>query len=521
MHAPPPFSSLVEFVEGLARTAPDRAAIRCGDRVWTRGGLVRQSRALAAGWCAAGCEPGAVVGIVGETGPAFVLAFLSAARAGLVPLLLDPRLTTDELAIVLPRARPRALALCGGATLPAAHDLPRLVFDASGCAELGGLANQSALRGGLANQPALRGGLANQSALRTAVMLVTSGTSGAPRVVALSASNLSANITSGAQAHPGSGTPEVFLSLLPLTHAFELTMGVLGPLWCGASVVFPESRNPRQLLKTMISAGVTHLNVVPAVLYMIASEVRESAGLSALRPLFGQLRSIVCGGAPLAPELVSLMTGFGVPLWLGYGLTEASPSVAVGRADSLPPGSTGRALPGVELRVEAETGELLVRGPNVMLGYVGDPDATAETISNGWLRTGDVVRLDADGNVFILGRRRDTIVTGSGLKLLPDDVESAYRSPLFAECCAIGVPDPGGADRPHLVVVGAGSAAPREIEAEFRRLSMTAGTRQAFGLTIWSTPLPRTRTLKVRRALVRQAVVDELSRIQRGARHAS
>jgi long-subunit acyl-CoA synthetase (AMP-forming) len=307
----------------------------------------------------------------------------------------------------------------------------------------------------------------------------------------------------------------VFLSLLPLTHAFELVMGVLGPLWSGASVVFPESRNPHQLLKAMVSARVTHLNVVPAVLHMIASDVRESGGLAALRPLFGQLHAIVCGGAPLSPELVTLLTAFGVPLWLGYGLTEASPSVAVGRADSLPAGSTGRALPGVELRVDAESGELLVRGPNVMLGYVGDPDATSRAIVGGWLRTGDIARLDAAGNLFILGRCRDTIVTGSGLKLLPDDVEAAYRSPLFAECCAIGVPDLGGGERPHLVVVGAGSATPSEIEVEFRRLSEAAGSRQAFGLTVWDAALPRTRTLKVRRAVIRQTVLETLE-----ARHA-
>jgi acyl-CoA synthetase (AMP-forming)/AMP-acid ligase II len=493
----PLFSSLAEFVEGLAAHRPERVAIRFGERAWSRGELVAAARMHAAGWHSAGYAPGDVVGIVGETGPPFVHALFSTARAGLVPLLVDPRLTADELGLVFDRARPRALAFCPDTRLAVRSDLPRFDFD-DGCA---------ALLMRRADPPATP--RAPLSDAGVALMLVTSGTSGGPRVVALSASNLASNIAAAASMRDGARDQEAFLSLLPMTHAFELTLGVMGPLWCGASVVFPESRNPHRLLKIIRAARITHLNVVPAVIQMVAAELRESpSSLLALVPLVGQLRSIACGGAPLSPDLVARLVKCRVPLWVGYGLTEASPSVTAARADSVPPGSVGRALPGVEIRVEGGTGELLVRGRNVMQGYVGDPEATAEAFTDGWLRTGDLARVDEAGNVFILGRRRDTIVTAAGLKLLPEDIEAAYQSPLFAERCAVGLPDEPGGERPHLVVVPSSGANLAELEGEFQRLSFAAGTRQAFGLTVLSSPLPRTRTLKVRRDLVRQAAME-------------
>jgi long-chain acyl-CoA synthetase len=345
-------------------------------------------------------------------------------------------------------------------------------------------------------------------------MLVTSGTSGHPRVVALSAENLSSNIRAGCQAHP-CGPGETFLSVLPSTHAFELTTGLLGPLACGASIVFPGSRNPNRLLDLVVGRGIARVNVVPALLSMMVAEIRDSENspeiLVALRE---RLRSIMCGGAPLAPELAALVVHQGLPLWIGYGLTEASPIVAVGPASELPPGSVGRPLPGVEVRIDEKSGEVLVRGPGVMLGYVRDEAATAATIQDGWLRTGDLGRMDASGCLFIVGRVRDVIVTSAGLKLSPHEIESGYRSRLFAEVCAIGVPDPegGGGEKPHLAIVATpgANADPAKLAEEFRRLSAAAGDRRAFAMTILTSPLPRTRTLKVRRDLVRSLVLGRV-----------
>jgi long-chain acyl-CoA synthetase len=443
---PEPFTSIAELVERLTADHPADPALRSTARSLSRRELADDARTLAVGWLASGLEVGDVVGLTGESGPALALAMLSAARAGLVPLLLDPRLTPEESRVVFDRARPRALAVCDRIPWAGPEALPRFEFDAQGCAPLAAAGREAAGAPPLVSDPHA-----------PAVLLVTSGSSGHPRVVALSAENISSNIRGGCQAH-SCGRGEVFLSLLPMTHAFELTTGFLGPLACVAAVVFPGSRNPNRLLSLVAAEGVTRVNVVPAVLSMMLAELRDAEeGREILAGLRGRLRSIMCGGAPVAPELASRVVRHHLPLWVGYGLTEAAPIVALGSADQLPPGSTGRPIPGVEVRIEEGSGEVLVRGPNVMKGYVGDEQATRAAFQDGWLRTGDIGRLDEEGHLFIMGRRRELIVTSGGLKLLPDEIESAYRSPWFAEVCAIGVPDPagGGGERPHLVVVPA------------------------------------------------------------------
>jgi long-chain acyl-CoA synthetase len=278
-------------------------------------------------------------------------------------------------------------------------------------------------------------------------------------------------------------------------------------------VVYPGSRNPNRLLATARDERVTRVNVVPAVLRMMTAEIREAAdGGSILDELRSRLTSITCGGAAATPALIEAVAAAGLPLWLGYGLTEAAPIVALGRAADLPRGATGRPLSGVEVRTEPpgpEGGEILVRGPNVMLGYLGDPDATGAALRDGWLHTGDLGRLDDGGHLFIVGRRKDIIVTAAGENIAPEEIEACYLSSRFAEVCAVGLPDPrrGGGERPHLAVVPAPGGDDASLRAEFVRLSAVA-SRPAFGMTVFTAPLPRTRNLKIRRDLVRQAVLE-------------
>jgi long-chain acyl-CoA synthetase len=241
---------------------------------------------------------------------------------------------------------------------------------------------------------------------------------------------------------------------------------------------------------------------------MIVEELDGSMlGRAIGRRLCRKLRWIACGGAAPSLQVIDRLVACGAPLWVGYGLTEASPTVTVGRAAKVPPGSCGRALPDVELRLESETGELLVRGPNVMREYFNDPDATFAVFTNGWLRTGDLARIDDEGFVYILGRRRDLIVTGAGLKILPEDVERAYDSPLLLERCAFGAPHHAGGERPWITVIPTDNASDDALEREFQRLSAAAGSRRADRMIVSREALPRTRTLKVRRDLVRAAAL--------------
>jgi long-subunit acyl-CoA synthetase (AMP-forming) len=506
------FASMAEFVEGLWARQPNAPAFHVSGKIHTRGDVARSAREAARQWLAAGFSPGNPIGIIGEGGPAVARAILAAFRAGLAPLLLDPRLTSAEARAVIDRARPVAFARCAGANLTTPVSGPVYDFDADGRTTL-------PVAGADVSLPAAAG-----DPHSTALLLVTSGTSGHPRIVALSAHNIFSNLRSGYH-FQACGPDDVVLSLLPLTHAFELVTGVIGPLHAEASVAFPESRNPRQLLRLVQSAGVTRVNVVPAALHMIVEELNGSMlGRVIGRRLCRQLRWIACGGAAPSRAVIDRLVACGAPLWVGYGLTEASPTVTVGPAADVPAGSCGRALPDVELRIESETGELLVRGPNVMREYFNDPDATFAVFTNGWLRTGDLARIDDRGFVYILGRRRDLIVTGAGLKILPEDVERAYDSPLFQERCAFGAPHHTGGESPWIAVVPADNTTSDDaLEREFRRLSAGADGRRADRMVVSRTVLPRTRTLKVRRDLVRHAALEQAKsqKPEEGARHAA
>jgi long-chain acyl-CoA synthetase len=367
----------------------------------------------------------------------------------------------------------------------------------------------------------------------TAVLAFTSGSTSQPRAVGLTHANLLANLQAllqVRQAAPG----DSFLSMLPPAHLFELMVGLLGPLACGARVVYAPSLMPHRLLAALRDEQITHALSVPALLEVVYEEVvselvdagaldparrrqslaetarrlrqeldgpeRERLRTSVRERIGASLQTLVIGGAALDSAWADITAAVGLRLEVGYGLTEASPVVSVALASESPPGSAGRPLPGVEVRV-AEDGEVLVRGPNVMAGYFRDAGATAAALRDGWLHTGDRGRLDADGFLFITGRLKEALVTASGETLYPEEVEPYYDSPLFAERCVAALPGPHGNDVPALFVV---PASPDVDEEELRRafedLRAAAPPRLRVAQMVrLAGPLPRTPLGKVRR----------------------
>jgi long-chain acyl-CoA synthetase len=163
---------------------------------------------------------------------------------------------------------------------------------------------------------------------------------------------------------------------------------------------------------------------------VVFSKVREGLG--------GRLRIVVCGSAPLREDVGRIFLGMGVPILEGYGLTEASPVVAVNPLADIRFGSVGRALPSVEVRV-ADDGELLARGPNVMAGYYHRPAESAEILRDGWLCTGDIGSVDADGYIRITDRKKNLLVTSGGKKIAPQPIEAAFaRDPIVSAAVVIG-----------------------------------------------------------------------------------
>jgi long-chain acyl-CoA synthetase len=324
---------------------------------------------------------------------------------------------------------------------------------------------------------------------------------------------------------------DALISIMSPSELFELTVGLLAALACGARVVYAGPLPPNRLLRAMREEHISHALLVPAFLQLLIEEVLDEladAGLldrqgtlpelarrlrdepdpelrgrwrAAIRGLIGErLRHIAVGGAALDPVWAELAAELGLAVDLGYGMAEAGPVVCLGPVDAARRGSVGRPLPGIEVRV-SPGGEILVRGPNVMRGYRGDPEATAAALANGWLHTGDRGHVDAAGCVFIEGRIKETMVTSSGQTVHPEEIEPFYASTLFREYCVAPLRDAAGNDSPTLFLVPLSpEVSASEIDDTFKTLRAAAPPRAR--VETWvalEDPLPRTPLGKIRR----------------------
>jgi len=351
----------------------------------------------------------------------------------------------------------------------------------------------------------------------TAVLVCTSASERKPIIVRLTHANLLADLRSLRAARrvaPG----DTVLSVLPPAHLFELMVGLLGPLSCGARIVHEALPLPRRVLARIRADSVRHVLLVPALFEMIAralvredpasapelaAKLRRHPDHCALRretraQLGDQFDSFIVGGAAIHPAWKQIAELLGFRLEVGYGLTEAGPVVSMGDVAQLPDGSCGRVLPGIEVATDA-CGEILVRGPNVMAEYFGDARATAAAFRDGWLRTGDHGRLDSDGHLFIDGRIKDAIVPSTGETFWPPEIEEHYASKLFTEFCVAPRSVRDGNDEAVLFVVPRG-ADQAELEQEFRRLRRAAPERARVKyMRVVEGPFPRSLDGEVRR----------------------
>jgi long-chain acyl-CoA synthetase len=314
-----------------------------------------------------------------------------------------------------------------------------------------------------------------------ATIIYTSGTSGRPKGVMLSHHNILTNAHSCLQVvhiRPD----DLLLSFLPLSHTFERTGGYYAPMMGGATVA--HARSVHQLQEDLLTIRPTLLISVPRIYERIYAGIRaklaESSGLrrklfnlaveigysrfeyqqgraprrmshllwpilqqlvakKVMEKLGGRLRGAMSGGAALSSDVAKIFIGLGLPVLQGYGMTESSPVVCANTEEDNVPASVGRPIPGVEVKLGAQNA-LLIRGPNVMLGYWNNPEATRAVLSaDGWLNSGDIARIDAYGHVTITGRLKEIIVMSTGEKVPPADMEAAIlRDPLFEQVMLVG-----------------------------------------------------------------------------------
>ncbi len=279
-----------------------------------------------------------------------------------------------------------------------------------------------------------------------AVLLYTSGTSGLPKGVILTYGNLQSDVDSAIE-HAALVHGHKFLNVIPLFHAFGLTGGLLAPIQLGASVLYIARFSPVAMLNAIRDHQSSIVFGVPAMLAAVLHLKNASA------EDFKSIFALITGGDALPSNLrEGFKTRFGVPLLEGYGLTETSPVVALNTPHSQRPGSVGKMVPGAQAKIvddngkevaAGDEGEIWVRGPMIMQGYFNLPAESAKALTaDGFFKTGDLGRFDADGFLYITGRKKDLIIVG-GEKAVPREIEEVLmQHPAVAEAAVVGKKDP-------------------------------------------------------------------------------
>jgi long-chain acyl-CoA synthetase len=429
---------------------------------------------ISGGLAALGLQPqSGKLAIVSDNRPEWAIGYLAAACTGVVSIPIDKDLKETEVRNILLLSG--AQALIGDdkhmemilALRPALPDLGAIInMDETGPS--GSVMDFSSLRS--LGQERLAAGKRDfeertVSADHLLSILFTSGTMGNPKGVMLSHGNVASNLVDALK-WVDLRSDDRFLSILPIHHSYECTDGFLLALHQGAMTSYAE--NLRRIAENMAETRSTAMLGVPLLWHAIYRKIEAGMadkgmwkvnaakklaaftenvlGLNTRRLLFakvhakfgGHLRILISGGAAIDPAVAKGFRELGIEFLQGYGLTETAPIIAVNRNRAFRDDAAGLPLPSVEVRI-AEDGEILARGPNIMLGYYNNPDATREALEDGWLHTGDLGYIDSEGFLYIQGRKKTVIVTPAGKKIYPEEVEAEIlKSPLISECIVCG-----------------------------------------------------------------------------------
>ncbi|HEY0138371.1 MAG TPA: AMP-binding protein, partial [Nannocystis sp.] len=425
-------------------------------------------RAAADGFCAAlqgqGFAPGDRCAILMQNQAKWLIGATGALWAGATLVPLDYKLTAPEQAALVAHAKPRVLLTEWPTWEKLAHESPEpfervlvLVTEAPADAKLGKAVRFESLA---STQPPV---YVERSREDIACIVYSSGTGGTPKGCMLSHGNYLAQAEVLGRMYPMT-RGERYFSVLPTNHAIDFMCGFLIPLMMGAAVVHQRTLRPAYLGATMQRYGITHMALVPTILKTLEKKIRErlddlpkwqrivvdnlidlnnfatrrepnqKLSSSLLRPIHdqfgGKLKFMFCGGAFVDRDVAEFLNSLGLPVAIGYGLTEAGTVLTVNDLKPFRGDSVGKPVPGVELVLrdqnDAGVGEVWVRGPTVMQGYLDEPELTREAIVDGWLRTGDLGTIDAAGHLKLVGRAKNMIVTEGGKNVYPEDIESAF-----------------------------------------------------------------------------------------------
>lgn len=435
--------------------------------------------------------------------------------------------------IEIPMGVPEALpCTISGASMP---DGNRLRFD-----KLIKWGNDMVLRNGLPKA------VKNRDTEKMSIIIFTSGTTGTSKGVMLSQKNVISNITNSIRI-VGISKDDVLVSLLPFHHTYEMTAGILSAFALGATVCIND--NIKNTMRDLKYFSPTAIALVPLFVTTIYKRIMDTARKNGLdktlarlmktdkllrrvgidmRKVFfaqvtaafgGRLTRIVCGGAPLAPDMVEKFASLGITLAQGYGITECSPVIAVTPFENVRPKSCGLLLQNMQCYIDRDhcddpAGEIVVKGDNVMLGYYKNEEATRQVLDErGWFRTGDCGYIDKDNYLYITGRKKNVIVLENGKNVFPEEIEEYLEEiELIKETAVVGRRNKDDdtisvtaiiyPDYEKLFEIGITEE--NAVSAYFRNAVIelnkkTASFKQIRNVEIRKTPFPKTTTQKIQR----------------------
>jgi long-chain acyl-CoA synthetase len=561
--------SVREMVESFAADKLSLPALvmkkGAGYETVSYGELREQVRSLGAALRSRGVARGDRVGLISENRSEWVITYLAVTSAGAVIVPYDILLKVDELGAIMRASGARFIftsseyrekvGRAAGASAPVVvlfdpPDSPMAVGPA--CLSFAPLVEEGKALVGKGGDP--YGGVSVQPD-DLAALIFTSGTTGTPKGVMLSHRNLVENGDAVQMTTP-LGPGDNWIIVLPFHHTYPTSMGIFTPLLSYGRITSVPSMKTNVLVGIMKDTGATCVPAMPLLIEKIYKGILANvkAKGTIVRILFRvmfalsmfffkvlkvrlgkllfssvarelgvqKLRFFVSGGGPIAKDIIDGMEALGLITYQGYGLTETSPVISSTCPAHNKPGSVGLPLSNVEVRIENAdengNGEILARGPNVMLGYLGMPEKTREVIdAEGWLHTGDIGMQDADGYLYITGRLKNIIVTKGGKNIYPEEIENLLTaSPLLSEVVVVGKLDKDGGEYPHAIVYpDPDILAAREKESgkrlddeQVRQIVRAEIQRCTSGAAVYKIPhtfdvskeeLPKTSTRKVKR----------------------
>ena len=417
---------LSHWIDRHAAFTPDKMALLCAGRAWSYGELSRATQQMAAALAGQGVVPGDRVAHLGYNSAEQLLLLFACARLGALFVPLSWRLAPPEHRIMLGDCRPRVV-MVDEPFVEASASLRDVLGGSAwvcmGAAQPGWITLEQMLGVAHAGSPA-----SSQGGMDSPIVLCyTSGSTGQPKGVVLTQNALFYNAVNSAHMHDMSSS-DVVLTSLPLFHVGGLNIQTLPALHCGATVILQSRFDPGAVIDALQTQGVTLTVLVPAQLDLLASDTRWAQLRS------GTLRSITTGSSIIGVAEYRRHLRADVPLLQVYGATETCPIAAYQRAPDAAqhPGSVGKAALHCELRLiddagqdvpQGTTGEIWIRGPNLMAGYWGKPTESAAALSDGWYHSGDVGHQDEEGYLYVDGRRTDMIIS-VGENIYPAELEN-------------------------------------------------------------------------------------------------